>query len=156
MELVMLLYAASIAENIRGSVGSFSLTFLLLGIVSAIVVVATSVSLTETAFMSDKFKTILRANRLARKCVTVLFFSWVGLCLAAHLVPSRRDVYVMAGGYVAMKVVNNEVVQDTANSVLGSIEKWLDKELAKEMESAQKAAQAQAGKELKKQTSGGR
>lgn len=98
MELVVLLYAASIAENIRGSVGGFSLTFLLLGIASAVVVAVTSLSLTEGRFMSDKYKTTLRANRLARKCVTVLFFSWVALCLIAHLVPSRRDVYVMAGG----------------------------------------------------------
>ncbi len=147
MELVLLLYAASIAENIRGSLGGFIIAFGIIGVISCIVVAVTAASLTEGHFMGDNYKTTLRANRLARKCVTVLFFSWLVLMLVSHLVPSRRDVYVMAGGYVAMKAVNSEVVQDTANSVLNSIEKWLDKELTKEMETARKAAEAQAARQ---------
>lgn len=151
MELALLLYAASIANNIRGSLGSFIVAFFILGIISGIVVLATGASLADSSSLtSSRYLNALKANRLARKCVSVLFFSWVALMLFTHLVPARRDVYVMAGGYVALKVANNEVVQTTANSVLGSIEKWLDKELTKEMEAHKKAAMNKAAAELEK------
>ncbi len=131
MELALLLYAASIAENLRGGFGFFITALFLLGLVSCIVVAVSSVNLTETARNSDKFENLHRANRIGRKLFVACFFGWTALMLLSSLVPSRKDVYVMAGGYVALKAVNSEVVQTTANSVLGSIEHWLDKELSK-------------------------
>lgn len=131
MELALLLYAASIAENLRGGFGFFITALFVLGLIACIVVAVTSVNLTETDRDSEKFENQHRANRIGRKLFVACFFGWTVLMLFSSCIPSRKDVYVMAGGYVALKAVNSEVVQTTANSVLGSIEHWLDKELSK-------------------------
>lgn len=132
MELALLLYVASIAENFRGGLGFFQIIFFLVALVSGIVSLVTVMASTEKSFRHDDFDTIIRANKIMRRTFFAAFLSWVALTLFIGLVPSRRDVYVMAGGYVALKAVNNNVVQATANSALNSIEKWLDKEITRD------------------------
>lgn len=131
MELALLLYAASVADNMRNGLSFFTVLFFILGLIGIVIVFFTSMGLSDAESGSESQKSSLKANRFGRKVVIVCLYSWVALMLVTVLIPARRDVYVMAGGYVALKAANSEVVQTTANSVLGSIEKWLDKEMAK-------------------------
>lgn len=131
MELALLLYAASIAENFRSTLSSFTTTFFVLILVSCVGLLFAYLALSEEHYGSDDFETAARAARLARRSIIICVYAWTAFLLVSHLVPSRRDVYVMAGGYVAMKAVKSETVQTAADSALGSIEKWLDKELTK-------------------------
>lgn len=131
MELALLLYVASIAENFRSGLGFFQAIFFIVGIVGIVAFVICAGSSTEESYKSSDFQSLTRGARMGRRTLVVCFYSWVALTLVLHLMPARRDVYVMAGGYVALKAVHSNVVQTTADSALNSIEKWLDKELAK-------------------------
>lgn len=131
MELALLLYAASIADNLRSGADLFITPLFLGGLLGAVLFVVSCINMLDhDETDSDKFKNWLQVSRLSRKLVLTCFFGWTALMFATHLVPTRKDVYVMAGGYVALKVARTPVVQDTADSVVNSIEKWLDKELA--------------------------
>lgn len=131
MELALLLYVASITENFRSGLGFFQVTFAIVGIIGAIVAVATAANFENDKLVTEEGKMLMHASRVSRRTFMVCFYSWVSLTLALNLIPSRRDVYVMAGGYVALKAAHSPVVQATTNNALNSIETWLDKELAK-------------------------
>jgi len=131
MELALLLYVASITENFHTGLKFFQVTFFIVALVAACVAVGTAAHFDSEKLETDEGKTLKNACRMARRSFLACFYSWVALTLVLNLMPSRRDVYVMAGGYVAMKAVNSPVVQQTTNSALNSIETWLDKELAK-------------------------
>lgn len=131
MELALLLYVASITENFRSGLGFFQGTFAIVGIIAAIVAIITVAHFESEKLETDDGKMLSHACRLSRRTFMACFYSWVALTVTLNLIPSRRDVYVMAGGYVAMKAANSPVVQATTNSALNSIETWLDKELAK-------------------------
>jgi len=139
MELALLLYVASIAENFREGIDFFKVMFFIVGVAAGIGTLFSMGALTDEKVGQKDFVTVLNANRLLRRTFSVCFFSWVAIMLAINLTPSRRDVYVMAGGYVALKAVNSNMVQTTADSALNSIEKWLDKELAKELAKDEKS-----------------
>ena len=167
MELALLLYAASIAQNLRSGMGFFVFTFAVLAVVSLVAMAIATFSADEESPSSDRFATLRQAHRLARKSFTWLFFGWTALVVLSHLVPTRKEVYIMAAGYVALKAANSQVVQSTADSMLGSIDRWLDKELARDQvvksagkaqavatsmaASAAKAAASQAVADLKDQ-----
>lgn len=130
MELALLLYAASIADNLRSGAGLFITPLFIGGLVGVVLFVVSCVNMLDfDETDSSRFKHWLQVSRLSRKLVLTCFFAWTTLMFVSHLVPTRKDVYVMAGGYVALKVARTPVVQDTADSVVNSIEKWLDKEL---------------------------
>ena len=101
----------------------------IVGAISMVVALVTFAHLMQTIkIQSAYFQDCIQANRLARKIGLTSLYIGVALLFCSHLVPSRNDVYVIAGGYVALKAANNEVVQSTANSVLNAIEHWLEKE----------------------------
>jgi len=131
MELALLLYVASITENFRSGLGFFQVTFAIVGIIAAIVAIATVAHFESEKLETEEGKMLTHACRMSRRTFMMCFYSWVALTLALNLIPSRRDVYVMAGGYVAMKAAHSPVVQATTDNALNSIETWLDKELAK-------------------------
>jgi hypothetical protein len=155
MELALLLYAASIADNLRSGAQFLIVTAFLAALVGCAVVFFSAIGLGDVkkpgiksaavpgrAIDTEKYASLLRINRLGRKLVVISFYSWVGLMFVAHFVPYRKDVFTMAGGYVVLKAVRSDVVQDTSNVALNAIEQWLDKE----MENADiKAAQAKKG-----------
>ena len=131
MQLALLLYLAAIADNLRSSMQLFIFASAIVGGISLVVVLVTFGHLEGSEeVQSADFQDCIQANRLARKIGLTSLYVWVALLFFSHLVPSRNDVYVIAGGYVALKAANNEVVQNTANSVLNSIEHWLEKESA--------------------------
>lgn len=135
MQLAVLLYLASIAENIRQGLGIFAMVFGWVAFLASLVFVGSAITLV-TGDKSTDFVTTRQSARLARKAVGWCFAAWVALTLIVHLTPMRKDVYVMAGGYVAMKALDSDLVQGTANKALNSIEHWLDTELARELDNA--------------------
>jgi hypothetical protein len=148
MELAVLLYLASVAENLRGGFQFMAIIFMLVGILGCIIVFFTAINWVDKTYLGTSFEQLRQANRLARKMVIVSFFVWTGLMIIGHLVPTRKDVYVMAGGYVALKAANTEVMQTTASSVLQSIDKWLSNELAK----AEKSKEVSQSKDTHKES----
>ena len=145
MELALLLYAASIAENIKGTLTPFIWVFALLALVSAIAAAVTALHMeheepftvaeqqnvyaTPKDEKEEKFQSLRKASRLLRRASIWLIVAWFVTFGVSALIPKKSDVYVIAGGYVALKAARSEVVQSASNSVLVSIENWLDKEL---------------------------
>lgn len=148
MELALLLYLASVAENFRSGLSFFTVLFGFLGVISAILVAISSANLMDKTPGASSFDVTRQFSRISRRLVTVFFFVWAATALFAALMPSRNDVYFMAGGYVAVKAVNSEVVQTTSDKALNSIEHWLDKELQKT--AAEEAAKAAKNDKSKK------
>lgn len=149
MELALLLYAASIAENIKGVLTPFVWIFGILAIVSAIAAVVTAFHMEQDDedlftiaqqlneysapknYKEETFQSARKASKFCRRASIWLIVAWFVTFLSASLIPKKADVYVIAGGYVALKAVNSDVVQTTSDSMLKSIEGWLDKELAR-------------------------
>ncbi|KWU19202.1 hypothetical protein [Burkholderia cenocepacia] len=128
MQLALLLYLASIAENLRSGVFFLFVVASIIGAAAAVAACITGLTMTEKDKVSED---VYRANKLLRKIAVRTLFVWVALATLGGLIPSRQDVYVMAAGYVALKAVDSDLVRTTADHSLAAIEGWLDKELAK-------------------------
>ena len=129
MQLALLLYLASISENLRAGVTFLFIVACTVGVVAAAASLITGMAMQEKG--GEISERTYRANRLLRKIAVRTFFVWVLLALLGGLIPERKDVYVMAAGYVALKAVDSDIVRTTADHGLNAIEGWLDKELAK-------------------------
>jgi hypothetical protein len=153
MELALLLYVASIADNVRHGAGLLTTFLAILTLIGIAAVIFSGMAIADwkdhTDLKEEGVQATFRINRLGRKLAVISFLCWAALYFVSHLVPERKDVYVMAGGYVALKVAHSPVVQDTANSALSSIEKWLDTELAKELAKTKQAADAKQNSKKK-------
>lgn len=129
MEFPFLLYLAAVCDNVRSGISLFTAIFCAVMIASMVAAVFSAANVMDKTYGDEEHTNVLLFNRLARKLAIVTFLSWVGLILLSGIVPTRKDVYLMAGGYVALKAAHNEAVQSAASGVLASIDKWLDKEL---------------------------
>lgn len=126
MQLAILLYAAAIAENLRSGLLFIFIVASVVGVVAAAGALGTAVAMLEE---KDTDSDVYPANRLLRKTFARVLPFWVVLALALGLAPTRNDVYVVAGGYVAVKAMNTSLVQSATDHGLTAIDDWLDREL---------------------------
>jgi hypothetical protein len=135
VQLALLLYVASIADNIRSSSTFFIWAFGIVTLVSAISTIVAAMNMWDVSYSAQRtglWETARRSGRMARKSATYSFYAWAALLVLSQLVPSKQDLYIVAASYVTLKAVNSEVAQATSNTVLTSMEQWLDKELTRD------------------------
>ena len=126
MELVFLVWFASIVSNLSFLLTTLSLISLFVLLFVVFIMIVEDFGLTKGYGDNDdvlKKKSIIRNKFfLHSKWLIPLFYF---LLLFSSLLPNEKTIYLMAGAYATQKIAENDRVQKIGSDVLEVIEKEL-------------------------------
>ena len=143
MELAILLYMASVAENLKSVVyviGNIAATLaVILCFVNGCMLANQTRALGTKDEKTEDRIYLESCYRWTERGMLACLFLWAILWTAEALMPTKKDLYVIGGGYVALQAMKSDTATALKDKSLLAIENWLDSELAKTLDKAEDA-----------------